>query len=407
MIPSKIGRYEIRSELGHGGMATVYLAYDPNMKREVAIKVLPAAFLHEPAFRLRFEREAETIAAVEFQSVVPVYDYGEENGQPYLVMRYMTGKSLVEKIERGPLSLIETSEIFKRLGPALDHVHAKGIIHRDIKPANILFDMYDNAYLSDFGIAHITRASTTLTGEGLVGTPAYMSPEQAKGDVTLDGRSDIYGLGVILFETLTGHQPYEATTPMGVAIKHLNAPVPRLMDYINDISPECQAVIERAMAKDRSQRYPTGASLAQALNMIANKTLKNPPVVLEEPTARITPAHPLRIHPPRTPPAPASASPSAKPLTPPPPVFNPPSKPPISPAPPVQPQPGRTPPAQHLAPPAQQAQPVSKPQYLQPVVPETAPARAIPRWLWGVIAAAALLGLCLAIVAILWVISTL
>src|SRR5512137_1126343 len=208
MIPEKIGIYQIKSEIGRGGMATVYHAYDPRFEREVALKVLPREMLHDPQFRTRFEREAKTIALLEHPAIVPVYDFGEEGGQPYFVMRYMTGGSLSDRIKKGPMSLQDAVHIFERIAPALDDAHAKGIIHRDLKPGNILFDQYGEPYVSDFGIAKLAASQTNVTGSGIVGTPAYMSPEQAQG-VQIDGRSDIYGLGVILFEMLSGRQPYE------------------------------------------------------------------------------------------------------------------------------------------------------------------------------------------------------
>jgi serine/threonine protein kinase len=300
MNPANIGRYAIKSEIARGGMATVYLAFDPYVKREVAIKLLPANLTQDLTFRTRFEREAQTVAALEYPAIVPVYDFGEETGQPYLVMRYMTGGSLAQKIKSAPLSLSEVSRIFTRLSAALDHVHAKGIIHRDLKPANILFDTYNNAYLSDFGIAHIAAGNAALTGEGMVGTPAYMSPEQARGDANIDGRSDLYSLGAILFEALTGRQPYEATTPLGVAVKHLTEPIPRLADVNANLPYQCQDVIDKAMAKESEQRYQSAASLAQTLMLIANKTLKNPPIPEEEPTARMQSPVPRRVHLPQT-----------------------------------------------------------------------------------------------------------
>ena len=207
MEPQKFGRYEIKAEIGRGGMATVYHAYDPRFEREVALKVLPREMLHDPQFRTRFEREAKTIAMLEHPAIVPVYDFGEEDGQPYFVMRYMTGGSLSDRMKHGPMTIQEVAHLFERLAPALDEAHAKGIIHRDLKPGNILFDQYGEPYISDFGIAKIAATQTNVTGSAIVGTPAYMSPEQAQGE-GIDGRSDIYGLGVILFEMLTGQQPY-------------------------------------------------------------------------------------------------------------------------------------------------------------------------------------------------------
>jgi len=268
METKKFGRYEIKAEIGRGGMATVYHAHDPLFDREVALKVLPREMLHDPQFRTRFEREAKTIAMLEHPAIVPVYDFGEEDGQPFFVMRYMTGGSLADKMKNGPLPVQEVAHLMTRLAPALDEAHAKGIIHRDLKPGNILFDQYGEPYISDFGIAKITEAQTNVTGSAIVGTPAYMSPEQGRGE-SIDGRSDIYGLGVILFELLTGQQPYQGDTPMSVVIKHITEPVPHILDVKPDLPTAVESVIEKAMAKDRNERFQAVKSLADALNAIA------------------------------------------------------------------------------------------------------------------------------------------
>ncbi|MCA9872998.1 MAG: serine/threonine protein kinase, partial [Anaerolineales bacterium] len=177
MKPEKIGRYEVEEEIGRGGMATVYKAYDPRFERHVAIKVLPPEFMHDAEFRARFNREAKTIASLEHPAIVPVYDYGEDAGLLYLVMRYMPGGSLADRLENGPLSIEESAEILQRLGSALDRAHSEGIIHRDLKPSNILFDQYGDAFLADFGIVRLTTSDSNLTASGsLVGTPTYMSP---------------------------------------------------------------------------------------------------------------------------------------------------------------------------------------------------------------------------------------
>ncbi|MFZ6030715.1 MAG: serine/threonine protein kinase [Chloroflexota bacterium] len=265
MIPQRIGRYELIAELGRGGMATVYRAHDPRFKRDVAIKLMPAQFLSDPTFRARFEREAQMIAALEHPAIVPVYDFGDEDSQPYLVMRYMPGGSLADKLAHGPLSPMDASHIIARLSSALDQVHTHGIVHRDLKPANVLFDQYGEAYLSDFGIARLSEATTNLTGDAIVGTPAYMSPEQARGETDIDGRSDLYALGVMLFQMLTGKQPYEAPTPIAVAMKHITDPVPRLTEVRPDMPPTYDRVIESAMAKNRQDRFPTGGDLFSAL----------------------------------------------------------------------------------------------------------------------------------------------
>src|SRR5688572_3819589 len=236
-IPSKFGRYEIKSELGRGGMATVYRAYDPSFDRQVAIKVLPREMLHDPQFRPRFERELKIVAALEHPSIVPVYDVGEEDGQPYFVMRYMAGGSLTEQIKKSNFTLEETARIITRIAQGLVHAHKKGIIHRDLKPDNILFDDAGDPFISDFGVAKVTESTGNLTGSGIIGTPAYMSPEQVQGN-DIDGRSDVYGLGVIVYQMLSGQQPYHADTPMGVAIKHITEPVPEIRKAVPSLSAE-------------------------------------------------------------------------------------------------------------------------------------------------------------------------
>ncbi len=267
MTPQKFGRYEIKAELGRGGMAVVYRAYDARFKRDVALKVLPSQLLGEAALRTRFEREAQMIASLEHPAIVPVYDFGDEEGQPYLVMRYMPGGSLADRLEQGPMSSAETLHIISRLASALDQVHAHGIVHRDLKPANVLFDQYGEAYLSDFGIARLSESSASLTGESIVGTPAYMSPEQGRGEPDIDGRTDLYALGVILFQMLAGKQPYQATTPIGVVMKHITEPIPSLREARPDLPYTFDQVIGTAMAKERSERFPTGSDLLSALEV--------------------------------------------------------------------------------------------------------------------------------------------
>jgi serine/threonine protein kinase len=268
---NKIGRYLITSEIGRGGMATVYLGHDPAFDRDVAIKVLPREFSHDLTFRERFEREARTIARLEHSAIVPVYDVGSEDGLSFLVMRYMPGGSLAERIEQGPIPLAETARILADVSAGLDEAHARGIIHRDLKPGNILFDRGEAAYLSDFGIVKLAEASAALTGTGIVGTPSYMSPEQARGDPDIDHRSDIYALGVIAYEMLTGKAPYEADTPMGVAIKHILDPVPEILSVKPDLPAAIGPVMKRALAKDRGERFPTSQALAGAISAVAGE----------------------------------------------------------------------------------------------------------------------------------------
>ncbi|MGE5223249.1 MAG: serine/threonine-protein kinase, partial [Omnitrophica WOR_2 bacterium] len=262
-MPESFGRYQIKREIGRGGMSTVFHAYDPRFERDVAIKVLPKVFLHDPQFRARFEREAKTIAHLEHPAIVPVYDFGEQDEQPYIVMRYMSGGSLAERITRGPLPPEDAAKVITRLAPALDAANARGIIHRDLKPGNILFDQYGNAFLSDFGIARITQASSgTLTQGAILGTPAYMSPELVQGETEIDGRSDLYSLGVILYEMLTGTAPYQSETPGKLMMMHVLEEVPSIRTKSSHLPEKLETVVRISMAKNPEDRYATVTDMA-------------------------------------------------------------------------------------------------------------------------------------------------
>ncbi|HET6823848.1 MAG TPA: serine/threonine-protein kinase, partial [Anaerolineales bacterium] len=283
MGAEKFSRYEIREELGQGGMATVYRAYDPMFEREVALKILKRESLNDPQVRERFERETKIIARLEHAAIVPVYDVGRDREQLFFVMRYMAGGSLIERIQNGTLSLAEIGHILQRLAAALDYAHSKGIIHRDLKPGNILFDEYDNAYISDFGIAKFTQGTARLTNSGIIGTPTHMSPEQAKGE-SVDARSDIYSLGVILFEMLSGKTPFEATTPLGMAYKHATEPAPHIREINPNLPAGVEPIIEKVLAKEREKRYASGAELADAFISTLSEPLP-PDVSLVSPIA--------------------------------------------------------------------------------------------------------------------------
>lgn len=250
-------------------MATVYHGWDPLFEREVAVKVLPSELLHsDPQFKLRFEREAKIIASLEHPSIVPVYDVGDDDGQPYFVMRYMSGGSLSDRIKAKVMTVEEAVKILGQLAPGMDEAHSKGIVHRDLKPSNILFDGKGVPYISDFGIAKLSQAqSGNMTGSAIIGTPAYMAPEQAQG-TGVDGRTDIYAVGIILFEMLTGKQPYEADTPMAVAFKHITDPVPHILASNPNLPDEVEDIIQTAMAKDKEERFATTGDLVDALRSI-------------------------------------------------------------------------------------------------------------------------------------------
>lgn len=277
MVVQKIGRYEIVEEIGRGGMATVFRAVDPFFQRDVALKVIPREFLHDPSFRARFQREAKTIALLEHPAIVPVYDVGEEDGQPFLVMRYLPGGSLSNRLKQGRMPFGEVTRIMNRLAPALDEAHKMGIIHRDLKPDNILFDHRDTPFITDFGIAKLNEERTQLTTGGLIiGTPSYMSPEQANGE-TIDGRSDIYALGIILFQMLTGQLPFEAKTPLGIIMQHITQPVPQILEIEPDLPVDCSSIIEKALAKEPDERFDTAVALANALQQAPGSNSSSPP----------------------------------------------------------------------------------------------------------------------------------
>jgi serine/threonine protein kinase len=303
MKPAQIGRYQIKAELGHGGMSVVYLAHDPVIGRDVAIKVLLSNLSSQPAARARFEREARIVAALEHPAIVPIYDFGEQDGQPFLVMRYMSGGSLADLLSYGRLNLQDTAHIVRRLAGALDEAHARGIIHRDIKPGNILFDSHGEAFLADFGIGKLYEdgQNMTITGSVVLGTPAYMSPEQALGK-PLDPRSDVYSLGAVMFEMLSGALPYKGPTSISVAMKHVNEPVPDLRAWRPELAEACAAVVAKAMAKDPDERFVTAGELAAAFDEAVNgypiteammppvlvRRKSAPPVLLDQASAGTT-----------------------------------------------------------------------------------------------------------------------
>jgi len=263
MPEQKFNRYEIREELGIGGMATVYRAYDPRFEREVAVKVLKRELLEDPQLRERFDRETKIIAKLEHAAIVPVHDVGEDNNQLFYVMRYMTGGSLSERMHTGSLTINQVAHIFIRLAEALDYAHRKGVVHRDLKPGNILFDEINNAFISDFGIAKFAQAATRITNSGILGTPRYISPEQALGEEA-EGRSDQYSLAVILFEILSGRAPFEAKTPLAMALKHATEPAPDILEINPKLPKALSDVMKKVLDKDPGKRYNTCVEFVNA-----------------------------------------------------------------------------------------------------------------------------------------------
>lgn len=264
MRPQRIDRYEILDELGHGALGAVYLGRDPVLERPVVIRLLPSQL----ASTFQFQEELRQLARLNLPGLVPIYNFGVENQQAYIITRLMQGGSLADRLRQGPLAETEAARIIAGLAYALDEVHRRGIVHRDLKPGNILFDEDGHPYISDFGIIKLTESNEASTGSSVIGTPAYMSPEQVRS-AKIDGRSDIYALGVILFEMLTGTLPYVGSPPLAVALKHTTEPVPRLSDFKPGLSRDYDDIIARAMAKDPEARYTTAGALATAVSQAA------------------------------------------------------------------------------------------------------------------------------------------
>lgn len=261
-----LGSYQIISKVGQGGMATVYKAYQPSMDRNVAIKVLPGQLAESKEFVTRFQQEARIIARLEHPHILPVFDYGEDNGVTYFVMRYLEAGTLKDKMISGrPLPLETVDHLFTQLADALGYAHARGIVHRDLKPANALVDEAGNVFLTDFGIAKLlASASPRLTQtDAIMGTPAYISPEQAQAG-QVDQRSDIYSLGIILYEMVTGQVPYTADTPLAVILKQVSDPLPLPSMIKPDIPPAIEQVLLKALAKNPNDRFASTAEFVAA-----------------------------------------------------------------------------------------------------------------------------------------------
>jgi serine/threonine-protein kinase len=260
--------YQLEGELGRGGTAVVYRARDTRLNRLVAIKVLPPELAHDPAIRTRFAREAHTSAQLSHAHIVPIFDVGEREGIAFLVMGFVTGGSLARLLAHEPRQPIdEARRLLGEIADALAYAHVRGVIHRDIKPDNILLDADSGrAMVTDFGIARALEAGSRLTVTGVaVGTPTYMSPEQAVGDRAIDGRSDIYSLGVVAYQMLTGRVPFTAGNSMALLMKHVSEPPRPIAELRPDTPRPLREAVERALAKAPEDRWPTAAAMREAL----------------------------------------------------------------------------------------------------------------------------------------------
>lgn len=260
-----VGAYRVERQIGSGGMATVYLANHEKLDRKVALKVIHPNLLEDQNFKTRFEREAKIIARLDHPNIVPVYDFSEHNGQPYLVMKAIEGQTLKRRLRGGALPLEEIKGIMHAVAGALDYAHRQGVLHRDIKPSNIIIDENGTPYLTDFGLARLAQSGeTTLSVDVMLGTPYYVSPEQAQSSPNIDGRADVYSLGVVLYELLVGRVPFMADTPYGTVHDHIYKEPPPPSSLNPEITPEVEAVVMRALAKNPADRYQTARELVEA-----------------------------------------------------------------------------------------------------------------------------------------------
>lgn len=272
--PSWIGRtlsnrYKIEALLGQGGMSAVYKATDPNLKRVVAIKLIHPHLSSDPMFVQRFESEAAAVASLRHPNIVQVYDFNNDDGTYYMVLEFIAGETLQDRMKRlvdngRQLSLEDTLKFMLNISDAIGYAHQRGMVHRDIKPANIMLDVHGQAILMDFGIVKIMGGESHTTTGALVGTARYMSPEIIRG-ASADNRADIYSLGVTFFEMLSGRPPFVADSAMTLMMMHLNDPVPDVRDFRADVPDEIKHILETCLEKDRDNRYPSAEALSADL----------------------------------------------------------------------------------------------------------------------------------------------
>lgn len=272
MIGTKLGAYEIIEEIGKGGMAVVYKAFHDATQRHVAIKMIHIDVSDDKDYLARFEREVRLVASLQHIHILPVFDYGQHEGNAYLVMPLIVSGTLKHHMQAQRLKLNEIVRIFAQVADAVNYAHGKGILHRDIKPDNVLIDDRGNVLLGDFGIARFVESVSSLTGDRVIGTPAYMSPEQGQG-ILATPQSDIYSLGVLLFEMITGDLPYWAESAVAIIMQHISGAVPSIIDKNLDIPKAVNDVIQKAMAKKPNDRFDSASAMSQALYIATQDVL--------------------------------------------------------------------------------------------------------------------------------------
>ena len=269
LVGKTLGKYRLVEKLGQGGMAQVYKAYQPDLDRYVAIKILHPHLTGDEDFAERFRREARAVAALEHPHIVRVYDFDADEGVAFLVMEHLEGVSLKSHLHdldcrEERMDLEEVVRIVGALTDALDHAHQQGVIHRDLKPSNVFITTNGRPVLTDFGIARMVDMATITESGGTLGTPAYMSPEQGQGE-SGDARSDIYALGVLLYQLCTGRVPFDADTPYAVILKHITAPLPPPRSICPELPESVERVILKALAKDPDDRFQSASEMGRAL----------------------------------------------------------------------------------------------------------------------------------------------
>src|SRR5258706_12858468 len=255
-VGENIGPYQLLEQIGEGGMGTVFKAYHPLLDRYVALKIIHPAYREDQNFVARFKREARLVAKLEHTNIVPIHDYAEQEKLSYLVMKFIDGNTLKDRLAQGLLSFNEVLQVVDSVGSALAYAHSHGILHRDIKPSNVLMGTNGVIYLADFGLARIAQAEmSTLSSESTLGTPQYVSPEQAMGKSHLDERTDVYSFGVMLYEILVGQPPFNANTAFAIIHDHIYTPLPLPRTLNPNVSEAVEQVLLKALAKDPNDRF--------------------------------------------------------------------------------------------------------------------------------------------------------
>ncbi len=294
LVGQMLDHYKMVEQIGQGGMATVYRAMDTRKVIEVAIKVLSPTLGGDKRFVRRFRREAQLVSRLKHPNIVSVTDYGERMGYAYLVMPFVVGDTLYDRMTRKGVTQAEAARWMGQVAEALQFAHDRGVIHRDIKPSNIMITRQGTAQLADFGLARMTESSTSLTGSMILGTPAYVSPEQGKGS-DVDARSDQYSFGVILYQLSTGRLPFESDTAMGTVLMHMQDPPPPPRQYNPNLSPHIERVILKSLAKSPDDRFVSVAALNDAYQRAARgEALPAFEVPPPRPTEAMAPAVPAR-----------------------------------------------------------------------------------------------------------------